>query len=330
MQSISAFSYFLRTGRRLPQLGGSLERKFNPWHDPEDGRFTFAGQGRYFGASGRTQSDSSEPKSQRQEVRIAQRSGNPRIRMGGNGGPPLNDPTTLEQVFPGLRNSPGGSIVALAENIFDFSGGSRAATTELSLALARQLLQEIQLLEPGYRLPAADPAGYPATSEGQANLISRLRLDRAKAYYRKGIHGPYQVETLRFLQRVVDEAYELGLKEMKSGGLTQHLSAQLTLGNFIDIRTRERLREFHRANGIAIGRGEPTQVNRNARNTPEGSFRRPDSRIGDIAFDVSMERKNLSKPQIQGFFRTDFQPRAVLIVRPSKLGPKSTYIIKKP
>lgn len=34
----------------------SIETKFNAWHDPEDGRFTYAGQGRYFpGGRGRTQ-----------------------------------------------------------------------------------------------------------------------------------------------------------------------------------------------------------------------------------------------------------------------------------
>src|SRR3546814_5366045 len=27
-----------------------VEVKFNPWHDPEDGRFTFSGRGRYYGA----------------------------------------------------------------------------------------------------------------------------------------------------------------------------------------------------------------------------------------------------------------------------------------
>lgn len=43
MRTRSAFEIFLRTGR------GTVESKFNPWHDPEDGRFTFAGQGRYFG-----------------------------------------------------------------------------------------------------------------------------------------------------------------------------------------------------------------------------------------------------------------------------------------
>jgi hypothetical protein len=37
----------LRTGRIVPEPD-DVERKFNPWHDPEDGRFTFSGQGRYF------------------------------------------------------------------------------------------------------------------------------------------------------------------------------------------------------------------------------------------------------------------------------------------
>lgn len=36
-----AFQYFLRTGRRVPPLG-SLELKFNPYHDPRNGQFTFA------------------------------------------------------------------------------------------------------------------------------------------------------------------------------------------------------------------------------------------------------------------------------------------------
>jgi hypothetical protein len=40
----SAFEYYLRTGRRPIEI----QTKFNPWHDPDDGRFTFANQGRYF------------------------------------------------------------------------------------------------------------------------------------------------------------------------------------------------------------------------------------------------------------------------------------------
>lgn len=41
----NGFSIYLRTGcRALP----GVELKFNPWHDSENGRFTFVGQGRYY------------------------------------------------------------------------------------------------------------------------------------------------------------------------------------------------------------------------------------------------------------------------------------------
>lgn len=47
---LRAFSFWLRTGR-LPRWARDAvpERKYNPWHDPDDGRFTLAGTGRYFG-----------------------------------------------------------------------------------------------------------------------------------------------------------------------------------------------------------------------------------------------------------------------------------------
>jgi hypothetical protein len=48
----SAFSFWIRTGRQpIYSADGSIEFKFNPWHDPENGQFTFAGQGRYYGRS---------------------------------------------------------------------------------------------------------------------------------------------------------------------------------------------------------------------------------------------------------------------------------------
>ena len=52
-----AFSFWLRTGR-LPRWarGAAPERKYNPWHDQDDGRFTFAGTGRYFGRGSSGQS----------------------------------------------------------------------------------------------------------------------------------------------------------------------------------------------------------------------------------------------------------------------------------
>lgn len=48
----SGFSYWLRTGRLPTALSPEgIELKFNPWHDPEDGRFTFVGAGSHYGSS---------------------------------------------------------------------------------------------------------------------------------------------------------------------------------------------------------------------------------------------------------------------------------------
>ncbi len=64
-----AFAVWIRTGRRLPpRAERALEYKFNPWHDPETGRFTFAGQGRYFG-SGRDETQDGAP-SDPDEIRM--------------------------------------------------------------------------------------------------------------------------------------------------------------------------------------------------------------------------------------------------------------------
>ena len=53
----SDFGMYLRTGRVRRPVQAPTEFKFNPWHDQDDGRFTFAGQGGYF-AGGRGPSDS--------------------------------------------------------------------------------------------------------------------------------------------------------------------------------------------------------------------------------------------------------------------------------
>lgn len=58
----SAFSRWLRSGR-LPvvRTAGKLELKFNPWHDPENGRFTFAGSGQYHGGGAGTRDHVPKP-----------------------------------------------------------------------------------------------------------------------------------------------------------------------------------------------------------------------------------------------------------------------------
>jgi len=51
--SLTAFALYLRTGLRVA-VDDDVEVKFNPWHDPSNGRFTFGGQGRYFPAGSRS------------------------------------------------------------------------------------------------------------------------------------------------------------------------------------------------------------------------------------------------------------------------------------
>ncbi|MES2336519.1 MAG: hypothetical protein V4537_00295 [Pseudomonadota bacterium] len=47
-----SFAAWLRTGRLPIVSNDGTELKFNPWHDPDDGRFTHAGTGRNYGSPG--------------------------------------------------------------------------------------------------------------------------------------------------------------------------------------------------------------------------------------------------------------------------------------
>ena len=54
-RELHAFSIWLRTGRQpVVEDAHNVELKFNPWHDPENGRFTFANTGRFFGRGWRS------------------------------------------------------------------------------------------------------------------------------------------------------------------------------------------------------------------------------------------------------------------------------------
>ena len=51
MHRQQSFADWLRTGRGQ---SGRIEVKFNPWHDPDDGKFTFRNSGSFFGEGGST------------------------------------------------------------------------------------------------------------------------------------------------------------------------------------------------------------------------------------------------------------------------------------
>lgn len=185
---------------------------------------------------------------------------NPRGRIGGNGGPPLNDPMTLQQVFPGLTNAPGGSLLAIADNILDLSGPATRLTTELSNAHANILIDQIRTIDLNYRL---DTLGFPTTPEGQANLIRQLRMDRATAFYRrKNEAQPLQVETLRLMQERADIAYDEGVALYNAGRLNVRLSREEAIGNYVDGAVRRNLRKAYNEHGIDTSMGQPVRVNR--------------------------------------------------------------------
>jgi hypothetical protein len=135
---------------------------------------------------------------------------------------------------------------------------------------------------------------------------------------------------VRFVQGRVDAAYDVGVRLYEMGKLPPRLSKNEAIGNFIDWQVRYELKGVYRSKGISIERGQSVQINRRAHNSAEGSYRVPDSRVGRLAIDVSMTAKTPGSAQIQGFFRSDFQPEAVIIIRPSQLGPNHTYLIARP
>lgn len=332
-----AFEIYLRTGRRIdlhPQRA-RIERKFNPYHEPDNGQFTFAPGGRRSGTSrpsSQRGSDAPRPgvAANPAKLVLAQYRPNPRARIGGNRGPALNDPMTLERAFPGLRNAPGSSIIALADNALDITGPSRRLTSELADVEVKRLIEQIKKVDPEFHY---DRLGSPTTLEGQINEINDLRMYRAAARYNKlKDQGPLQVEVLRRMQESVDLAYEEGVKRFDAGRLKVNLSRDEAIGNFIDRTVKLDMQMLFDRFGIEHGTGRQVRVGGREYNTSgtDRTYRIPDVRVGRMAYDMTTERKLPSKPQIRGFFRADFGADSTVIVRPSQLGRGSTYAIKKP
>jgi hypothetical protein len=191
------------------------------------------------------------------------------------------------------------------------------------------LIKQIQRINPQYKL---DTLGFPKTIEGYNNLIRQLRVDRAVEFYKiKQEIRPLQVEVLRYLQEQTDIAYDIAIKEYDRGRLSIRLSREEAIGNYIDRIVRNHLKNFYNMKNIRtsstgiiriVGREYDTSQS-------ESSYRIPDARVGDVAFDVSLTKKTLKTRQVEGFFNGDFKPSAVIIVRPSQLGQNNTYVIKR-
>lgn len=343
-----AFSAWLRTGRLpSPRSDDGIELKFNPWHDPENGRFTFANTGRHYGW-GRT-----GPSEARAVTR--ERTGPdaiPTIGVIGQSRPPrgsgsvpgrgsnsraFEDPMTLEQSFPGLRNSPDGAMIAVADNLFDLTGPANAMTAEVLQNQARQLAVQIKAIDPRWHydeiVPTDALGNRIETVQGLTAKVNNLRFQRAAITARvRGDYEPLQVETLRFVQQRTDDAYNQAMALLKVGRLTPRLSEREAMGNYVDQQVRRALRDNYNRFGIDSAGSGPVRVNRRENNSSDGdlTYRRPDARVKDVAFDVTLTRKTLSTAQVRRFFDADFRPSRVIIIRPRQLGADHTYAIPRP
>lgn len=199
-----AFSIWLCTGS-LPQISTTdgVESKFNPWHDPRNGRFAFAPGGgstpsrrrpvsfdaTTIGQLGQW-SNSRDPLSVGTGVlapvaNMARRPVRPGPPMGrGPNSRAFADPMTLERAFPGLRNSPGGAIIAVADDVLGLSGPASEMTAELLQVQIRQLTTQIKSLDPKWQydeIVPVDGLGSPiATLQGLNAKVNDLRLQRAR------------------------------------------------------------------------------------------------------------------------------------------------------
>jgi hypothetical protein len=104
-----------------------IEKKFNPYHDSQNGQFTF-------GPDGGSVSDGVYRPGNGAPALIRTGMEEPPRGIGDNG-PPL-DAVTLAQAFPGLINAPAGAVIAVANPIFDLTGpgGQRQASYRLPIA----------------------------------------------------------------------------------------------------------------------------------------------------------------------------------------------------
>jgi hypothetical protein len=119
---------------------------------------------------------------------------------------------------------------------------------------------------------------------------------------------------------------------LKAGQLTPRLSDQEALGNYVDRQVRRNLRNRYAQFGVDSAGAGPVRVNRreNISSGNDLTYRRPDARVNDVAFDVTLTRKTLGTPQVRGFFNADFRPSSVVIIRPRQLGANHSYLIPRP
>jgi hypothetical protein len=273
-----AFAWWLRTGW-LPSPRGpdGVELKFNPNHDPQNGRFTFG--------SGGFAARAAQPAGRIKPQASLSAAGPEREPGRGDNIRAFQIPMTLEQTFPGLQNAPGGAIIAVADSAFDFTGPANEMTMQVLQDQSTALSTRIKALDPDWHydeIGPTDASGTPITTlQGLTAKVDDLRFQHAAIVARlTGNYGPLQVETLRFVQQRVDSAYEEAQAQLKAGRLNVRLSSNEAIGNYVDREVRRDLRDrYARLNIDAAGKGS-VRVNRREDDSSGNdlTYRRPDLR----------------------------------------------------
>jgi hypothetical protein len=253
----------------------------------------------------------------------------PRLGIGGNHPPP-------EELIPQrLQQSPAGPAVQFFDNFWDISGPGDEANAEMGQLLMNNLLHRIHEIDPNYVDSGIWPPGFLAgmTWQERLGVINRLQAELAATICRvRGDIRPLQEVTFDFMQRATNSAYVKAVQRYNAGELKFQLSPEVAIGNDMDSTVRLGLREFYNGLGISMDSGSAVRVNRRAYDSSRDdvSYRLPDARVGNLAFEVSLTAKQISDRQIEGFFNADFKPVGVVMVRPNQLGNDSSYVIWRP
>jgi len=59
----------------------------------------------------------------------------------------FEDPMTLDQAIPGLRDSPGGAVISLLDNFFDITGPANDLMAEMTKERSASLISEIGAID---------------------------------------------------------------------------------------------------------------------------------------------------------------------------------------
>lgn len=185
-----------------------------------------------------------------------------------------------------------GPPLRLADEIFDITGPGAEVRTALMRAQAEKILSDIHKLDPTYVFQSFQ---FPYSEDGQRRLIDGLRFDRAVLTMRvKGDLEPLQLVTYRFAQGATNDAYQEGLRRIKLTMLPIRLSEREALGNFVDQRVREQLRQRFFLAGVDCSGAGPVRLNRNEAVGENGRFRRP------ISGSVTLPSMSRSRQKLEG------------------------------